>query len=510
MGADAPPAAGHNLARLGLESFERQGDRESLFFEGTWYRSGALFDRGRRLAAGLGGLGIEPGDRVVVMMPNSPDVGVAYAAIWQAGAVVTPVLFLVPPTELRVLLTDSEARAVITSPEVVDNVLAAAEGAPSVRWVISTGPGRDGVVALDDLAAGDPLDSIVPRADDDLAALLYTGGTTGRSKGVMLSHENLWYCARSAHEASLDPGTSRTLVPLPLAHAFGLIVTLVGWHRTDPQTSALMRWFDPTTFLTLIQDLRMEAATAVPSMLAALLAMPLEDYDLSSLRALACGAAPLPAEVARELAARVPHVELREGYGCTESGAVISSSPAGAVKAGSVGRPLPGYEVRILDEHGAEVPVGERGEICCRSRGVMHGYWRSPDATAAALRDGWLHTGDIGYLDADGYLYIVDRIKDLIIRGGFNVFPRDVEDALMEHPAVAMAGVVGRPDPQRGEEVVAFVALRPGQRATGEELVAFTRDRLAAYKYPREVRILPSFPLTLVGKADRKALRAML
>jgi long-chain acyl-CoA synthetase len=509
MGVEAR-AAGHNLARLGMDAFERHGDRDSLFFEGSWHRSGALFDRARRLAGGLRELGVAPGDRVVVMMPNSPDVGVAYSAIWQAGAVVTPVLFLIPTVELRTRLADSEARAVITSPEVLDGVLAAAEGAPSVRWVIASGPERDGVISLATLESADPFESIVPRDDDDLAALLYTGGTTGRSKGVMLSHENLWYCAKSAQEAAEDEGVTRVLVPLPLAHVFGLIVTLVGWHRPTPAVSALMRWFDPAGFLQLAQDLRMEAATVVPSMLSALLPMPLEDYDLSSLTSLACGAAPLPAEVARELGRRLPGVELREGYGCTESGAVISSSPPGKAKLGSVGKPIPGYEVRILDERDVEVPTGERGEICCRSRGVMRGYWKSPEATGDTLRGGWLHTGDLGYLDADGYLFIVDRKKDLIIRGGFNVFPRDVEDVLMEHPAVALAGVVGKPDPRRGEEVVAFVSLRPGQQATGEELVAFAKARLGAYKYPREVRVLPSFPLTLVGKADRKALRAML
>jgi long-chain acyl-CoA synthetase len=509
MGAGAR-LADHNLARLALDSFERHGDRESLYYEGSWYRSGQLFERSRRLAAGLRQLGVEPGDRVVVMMPNSPDVGVAYPAIWRAGAVCTPVLFLLPPTELGALLADSETRAVITSPEVVEGVLIAAARAPSVRWVISSGPERDGVLSLAAVEDTDPLDDIVPRDDDDLAALLYTGGTTGRSKGVMLSHENLWYCARSSHEASKSADLNRTLVPLPLAHAFGLIVTLIGWHRSEPGVSALLRWFDPATFLELVQNLRMDSAAVVPSMLAALLSMPLEDYDLSSLRALSCGAAPLPADLARELTRRIPSLELREGYGCTESGAVISTSPAGKVKPGSVGLPLPGYEVRILDEAGKEVPVGERGEICCRSRGVMRGYWRSPEATADALRDGWLHTGDIGYLDAEGYLFIVDRKKDLIVRGGFNVFPRDVEDVLLEHPAVAMAGVVGRPDPKHGEEVVAFVSLRPGGQVSGEELVEFTRARMAPYKYPREVRVLPNFPLTLVGKADRKALRAML
>src|SRR6266704_1373834 len=210
--------------------------------------------------------------------------------------------------------------------------------------------------------------------------------------------------------------------------------------------------------------------------------------------------APLPLEAVREIERRAPGLEVREGYGCTESGAVISSTPAGRRRLGSVGLPLPGYEVRILDEMDQEVPLGERGEICCRAPGVMLGYWDAPETTADTLRGGWLHSGDIGYLDEDGYLWVVDRKKDLIIRGGFNVFPRDVEETLVAHPAVAMAGVVGRPDSLHGEEVVAFVALRPGSSAGADELVEFARSRLSAYKYPREVHVLDDLPLTPVGK----------
>ncbi|HEY3194443.1 MAG TPA: AMP-binding protein [Candidatus Dormibacteraeota bacterium] len=220
--------------------------------------------------------------------------------------------------------------------------------------------------------------------------------------------------------------------------------------------------------------------------------------------------APLPLEAVREIERCAPGLEVREGYGCTESGAVISSTPPGRRKLGSVGLPLPGYEVRILDEMDQDVPLGERGEICCRAPGVMLGYWDAPETTADTLRGGWLHTGDIGYLDEDGYLWVVDRKKDLIIRGGFNVFPRDVEETLVAHPAVAMAGVVGRADSLHGEEVVAFVALRPGSSAGADELVEFARSHLSAYKYPREVHVLDDLPLTPVGKVDRKALRQRL
>jgi long-chain acyl-CoA synthetase len=326
----------------------------------------------------------------------------------------------------------------------------------------------------------------------------------------MLSHENLWRCGKASQESSRIPGVTRHVVPLPLSHAFGLIVTIVGLHAVDPNSSVLMRWFDPTAFLDVVERHRVQSGVVVPSMLQMLLAQPLEDHDLSSLRYLVSGAAPLPPDAVREIERRVPGLEVREGYGCTESGAVISSTPAGRRKLGSVGPPLPGYEVRILDEDDRQVPVGERGEICCRAPGVMLGYWNAPETTAETLRGGWLHTGDIGRLDEDGYLWVVDRKKDLIIRSGFNVFPRDVEETLVEHPAVAMAGVVGRPDQLHGEEVVAFVSLRPGASASGEELIGFARTRLSAYKYPREVHVLDDLPLTPVGKVDRKALRQRL
>jgi long-chain acyl-CoA synthetase len=506
------PQADHNLAALAEAAFHRLGDYESLVFEGRTYRSGELFERACRVSSGLAKLGVSAGERVVVLMANCPEVGIAYSAIWRAGAVVTPVVFLISPPELQHILADSGAVAVVTTPELLATVSAAAAGAPQLRHVIVVGGAPDSLpehvrgVDFADLESAPPGD-IVPVAGDDLAALMYTGGTTGRAKGVMLSHRNLYYCSRSSHEASQAEGITSALTPLPLSHAYGMIVTLVGFHATEPALGVLQRWFDPAEFVVLAQQHKTQRTALVPAMVQMLLAQPLEDADLSSLRYVNCGAAPLAGQTRQQWERRVPSSEILEGYGCTESGAVISVNPPGASRPGSVGLPIPGYQVSIRDDNDADVPAGTDGEICVLADGVMAGYWNSPEETAATLRGGWLHTGDIGRFDADGYLYVVDRKKDLIIRGGFNVFPRDVEDVLLGHPAVAMAGVVGRPDERLGEEIVAFVSLRPGSEASPGEIIEFARGRLAAHKYPREVTVLPAIPLTSVGKLDRKALR---
>ncbi len=288
-----------------------------------------------------------------------------------------------------------------------------------------------------------------------------------------------------------------------------MLVTVGRVHATEAQAVVLMRWFDAPSWLALVQEHRVQAGSVIPSMIAMLLAEPLETYDLSSLRQLFCGAAPLPLELARELERRVPSVRVLEGYGCTESSSIIAATPPAARRLGTVGIPVPGVEVRIMAGDDTPLPPGQDGEIVLRGPNVMAGYWRDEAETALALAGGWLHTGDIGHLDQDGYLTIVDRKKDLIIRGGFNVFPRDVEDVLMQHPAVAAAAVVGRPDPRLGEEVVAFVALHPGAGHSLEALIEFARERLAATKRPRDIRVLDAIPLTPVGKVDRKRLRAL-
>jgi len=472
-----------NLARLAEETLERRGDYPALFFDGAWYTSGDLFARTTRVAAGLVERGVRPGDRVVVVMENSPDVAIAYQAIWRVGAVVTPAVFLLSGEELERLIRDSEPALVLTSAAFAETARAAAGAVPVVA-------------DLAELERDEPA-PLVLRDDAELDALVYTGGTTGRAKGVMLTHANLWEAGRRGHEAGHVPGIDRSLSCLPLAHSYGLLVLNVALHHPERPQSVLMRWFDPDSWLQLAQEHRIQIAPVVPSMLYVLLAQPLEDYDLSSLHFVASGAAPLSLGAIEEFVRRVPGVQIREGYGLTETSALVSTNPPGRCKYGTVGPPVPGTDVRIVD-----------GEICVRSELVMAGYWNEPELTAETIRDRWLYTGDMGRLDDDGYLTIVDRKKDLIIRGGFNVFPRDIEEALLEHPAVATACVLGRPDPLYGEEVVAFVTVT--EETDEETLVAFGRERLGGYKYPREIHVVAALPLTPVGKADRKALRELL
>jgi long-chain acyl-CoA synthetase len=285
-------------------------------------------------------------------------------------------------------------------------------------------------------------------------------------------------------------------------------VTLAGLHAPEPPIAVLMRWFDPGQFLSLIGEHGIQQSAVVPTMLGILLSQPLEEYELSTLEWMSSGGAPLAPDLAAEFRRRVPSVSIRQGYGLTETASLVSTNPVGRERDGSVGLPVPGTEVRITADDGSAQPAGEIGEVCVRSPGVTQGYWNAPDATAEAIRDGWLYTGDVGYQDEDGYLYIVDRKKDLIIRGGFNVYPRDVEDALVEHPEIELAGVVGRPDPRYGEEVCAFVSLRSGSELDGQAIVAWAKERIGGYRYPREVRVVETVPLTAVGKIDRKSLRA--
>ncbi len=498
----------HHLARQADAHLEEVGaDHESLWFEGRWFTSGELHDRTARIAAGLAELGIGPGDRVVIVMANTPDVGVLFHACWRAGAVATPAIFLLPPSELRHILTDAEATTVVVGPEFLANVRQAADGL-DVRIVVA-GDGAEGLTTLDELATTDPR-PVVDRADDDLAALLYTGGTTGRAKGVMLTHRNLWHAGRAGFEAGQDDDLHRTLVPLPLAHAFGLLITAIGMHNTAEDASVLMRWFDPAGALALIAQHHLDQATLVPTMIKLLMTAPIEEHDLTSLRRVVSGSAPLPRETLEAFEARVPSVTVCEGYGLTETSAATTTNRLAARRIGTVGTALPGIDLRIVDDAGADVPTGEPGEVLVRSATVSPGYWRAPDATAETFVDGWCRTGDIGSLDRDGYLTILDRKKDLIIRGGFNIYPRDVEDALHEHPDVATAGVIGRPDDTYGEEVVAFVTPVSGREIDAEALRIWARERIGAKAYPREVHVLDALPLTPVMKIDRKRLRTML
>lgn len=470
------------LADLAERAVGRLPLHDTMAFEGTRLTNVDVANRTARLSAGLVGLGIEPGDRVAVVLPNRPELLQVYGALWRAGAAATPVLPAVTPAELQQVLADSGAVALVT------------DIAPFAE--VSGVPVLD-LARLAELEDNEALPAI-ERAEDDLAALLYTGGTTGRAKGVRLSQGNLLHIT-AARESVVATARARiSVVPLPLSHVYGLVTTVSRMHMQAPGLLVLQRRFDAAGWVTLVEEHRAESSSMVPSMISLLLRQPLEEHDLSSLTYVTSGGAPLPVPVWEEFERRLPHVRLCDGYGCTEASSTVSMNPPDARRHGSVGLPVPGVEVRISDA----------GEVLVRSPGVMQGYHQDPEATAAVIVDGWLHTGDVGRIDADGYLWVVDRTKDVILRGGFNVYPRDVEDALLEHPAVARAAVVGKPDALLGEEVVAFVSLRGP--ATAQELLEFGRVRIAGHKAPREVHVVEEVPLTSVGKTDRKAARVLL
>jgi long-chain acyl-CoA synthetase len=493
-----------NLARLGEDSVERFGEYTALHFEGRELTNVDQQRTAARVANALVRLGVQPGDRVVVLLPNYPEVLAAYTGILKAGAVIVPIVFLLSPDEVRHILADSAAKVVITAPELAAKV----EG-----WrgsLIAVGGEGGGARAWDDWIAREPdAFTTMERADGDLAVILYTSGTTGKPKGVALSHANLASNARAAASIYELDRERWSLGVLPLSHSYGLVTLNAG--NILGTKSVLLRWFNPDAVLDAITRFRVQSMAGVPTMYVYLLNHAGADhYDTSSMRSWGSGAAPLPLEIVEPFEKKFGG-RLVEGYGLTEVSPVVTSTRLSAPrKPGSVGQPLPGVEVAILDADDRALPVGETGEIGVRGPNVMLGYYGLPDETARALRNGWLHTGDVGRLDADGFLYIVERKKDLIIRGGFNVYPREVEEVLYAHPAVAEAAVVGMRDPLMGEEVCAFVVLKGGAATDADALIDFCRSRLAKYKCPREVRFVPSLPKNPVGKILRKELRARL
>ena len=507
MGQRATIAAMPTLTELADLHDAKYGDYERLHFEGRTYTSFELGDMGKRLAAGLIDLGLQPGERVLVMVPNSPEVGPIYGGTWRAGGVVMPVLFLLQPAEVAKIVREAEPAVAITSAEFLPVVQQAVVGVPSVRRVVTLGAGGGDLLPLDELLRAEPLLEPVPVDEDDLAALLFTGGTTGSSKGVMLTHRNVATDAEAGVQATGLSEGDVGLTALPLAHGYGMVASATGLFVKG--FGVILRWFEPTQFLEAIPKFGVTRIAVVPTMLQYLLQMPLEDHDLSSLQYVTVGAAPLPMDVLREWERRTGSL-VCEGYGCTEATAVMTVNRIDHRKPGTVGLPVPGVVVRIVDEEDREVPRGEAGEVVCQGSTVMKGYWRQPEETDAVLRGGWLHTGDIGRMDEDGFITIVERLKDLIIRGGLNIYPRDIEDALTEHPAVSMAGVVGMPDEVYGEEAVAFVVLNPGSEISEDELLDYLVQRIGKPKRPKAVRFVSAIPLTPVGKVNRKELRGQL
>jgi long-chain acyl-CoA synthetase len=487
-----------NLAMNLVEAKAMYRDRPAVRLDDLVLTYDQLEQRSARVAALLAARGVEPGDRVGLMLPNVPQFPMLYYGVLRAGAVVVPMNPLLKAREVEYYLADSGARLVFAWEAMAAEAAKGAEAAGA--GFVPVGPEFDRL-----LAEHDPAGAVASRDDNDTAVILYTSGTTGRPKGAELSHANL------GRNAAVTATTLLRLEPedvvmgcLPLFHSFGQTCGLNAAVGSGASLTLVPR-FDPATALEVIQRDRVTVFEGVPTMYVALLNHPGRgEVDVGSLRTCVSGGAALPVEVLRGFEDAFGCVIL-EGYGLSETSPVASfNHPDRVRKPGSIGTPIEGVEMRVVDGEGREVPAGEVGEITIRGHNIMKGYWGRDDATREAIPDGWFRTGDLARQDDDGYFFIVDRKKDLIIRGGYNVYPREVEEVLYEHPAVAEAAVVGVPHPAHGEEVGAAVVLKPGAEATPEELRDHCRERIAAYKYPRHVWLEAALPKTATGKLLRR------
>jgi long-chain acyl-CoA synthetase len=477
-----------------------------------------------RVAAGLQAMGIRAGEHVALSCPNVPWFPIAYFGILKAGAVVVPLNVLLKPREIAFHLKDSRAKACLAfegAPELPMGEMArqgcAEAGCP--HFVVLPRDGKvqaDGRVTLASLMRDANGFQSPRREPSDTAVILYTSGTTGHPKGAELTHGNMVSNAVASHDMfrpAFDGGTDQrvTLVTLPLFHSTAqtaqMNAGLFGGFRL-----VLLPRFDPAAVLDAFAREGVGLWVAVPTMYWALLQHARTSGSdvaaaAASLRLCASGGAPMPVDVLRAFE-QTFGVRILEGYGLSETAPVVAFNQLQRPsKPGTVGVPVFGVDVRCVDEHDTAVAPGERGEVIVRGPNVMKGYFGRPDATAAAMRGGWFRTGDIGQFDADGYLAIVDRKKDMILRGGFNVYPREIEDVLLTHPGVAQVAVVGVPDERLGEEVKAFVVRRPGATLTEDALVAWAREQMAAFKYPRRVEFREALPMNATGKVLKRELR---
>ncbi len=482
------------------------------------YTNIAIAREATQLAVGLRALGVEKGDHVIVMLPNCPEVIIAYQAIARAGAVIIPVLPLLKGPEIRYIASNSGAKAIITSAMLLPLLKEALADISTLHYIIATGIPASASAAV--LAYGDVVEKGADGADhfmydldgvsvspDDTAVILYTSGTTGNPKGVMLSHRSLVSNALSGFGEDGDPKAQfgqMQLAILPLAHAFGILISNVAY--LSGATIVMLPRFEAGSVLAAIERYHIAGFAGVPAMFVALLyASDADKYNTNSLQYCVSGSAPLSVEILKGFERKF-QCEIREGYGLSEASAALTGHGADMPrKPGSVGVPISVVELRIVDENDNPLSTGEIGEIIARGPNIMQSYYNMPEETAKALRNGWLHTGDMGYLDEDGYLYVVERKKDLIIRGGFNIYPRDVEEVLATHPAVIEAAVVGVPSERMGEEVKAFVVTRIP--VSVEDLMAYCREQLANYKTPSQIVFVHALPRNAVGKIDKKELR---
>lgn len=502
-----------NLATMLRESALAVPDKPLVHINDRSFSYAQIDEISGRIASSLLSLGLRRGDKVAVQLPNVPQFLFTYFGILKAGLVMVPLNPLLRAGEVAYHLEDSESRLLITFELCAEEARQGALKAGDLPTYVVNSPGSDarpeGTKHYDELYFAEDTREIVPLPSDETAVLLYTSGTTGKPKGAELTHFQLFMNCTVAGELFGFRDDDIGLAVLPLFHVFGLSSVLNTSVRYQG-TLVLVPRFEPQPVIDAIDKHRCTIFSGVPTMYFSLLEADLGDRDLSSLRIGVSGGAAIPGEAIRAFEKKVPGCVILEGYGLSESASTATFNiSADKRKVLSAGKPIWGVDIKIVDDEGTELPPGQHnvGEIVIRGHNIMKGYYNKPEATAEVLRDGWFHTGDLAYADEDGYLFIVDRKKDLIIRGGYNVYPREVEEVLYQHPDVAEAAVIGQPDGRLGEEVVAVVALNGGSAVTSEDIAAFAQERLAAYKYPRVVRVIDELPKGPTGKILKRQLR---
>jgi len=530
--------------QLALQDFLKNAvnkcpDNVAIHFMGTDLTYRFVYDAAKKFAGYLQSIGIEKGDKVAIMLPNLPQGVIAFFGILMAGGVVVQTNPLYTERELEFQMNDSEAKAIIAL-EILHPRIMKIIGNTKLKHVIATAI-KDFLPFPKNLIypfmqkkqygfsvklkhegnihlfteilkhAPKPLKEYSYNVEEDVALLQYTGGTTGFPKGVMLTHKNLVSNAMmcSIWLGDTTEGTEKVLGVLPLFHVYGMTTVLV-LTILKCNTMILLPKFDVKTTLETIHKQKPTLFPGAPTIYIGILNSPLlENYDISSIRACISGSAALPVEVINLFESKVPNGRMVEGYGLTESSPVTHCNVIWGKEyvKGSIGVPWPDTDARIRSlETDEDLPVGEIGELCVNGPQVMKGYWKRPEETAEVLKDGWLYTGDIGYMDEDGYFYIVDRKKDMIIAGGFNIYPREIEEVLYEHPAIQEVVAAGVPDAYRGETVKVYIIVREGMNVTEAELNEFCRKHLAAYKVPRLYEFRTELPKTIVGKVLRRQL----
>jgi long-chain acyl-CoA synthetase len=504
----AQDIASNNLRSLLEDRVARSPSKEFLFSEAdgrrfTYHEFNVLVNR---VAAMLSELGVTKGDVVSLLLPNSPEYIIAYFACWKIGAIAGPVNSLLKPHELTFILGNSEAKILLTNSVFESAIRDIQKELPSLQSVVTF---DDVEAATSDLENGSYIrhESLEP---DDEAIIIYTSGTTGKPKGCLLTHANLIANARQISEWLNFTPNDRLLTIMPLFHMNAVSVTTMSALYADGST-VISPKFSATKFWQIISDYQVTSFGSVATMLSMLLTtypdgVP-EGLKTTQLRFAMCGSAPVPAEVLKRFEETFNCLVI-EGYGLSESTCRSTFNPPDERrKPGSCGLPI-GNEMRVVDEQDREVTDGSLGEIVLRGENILKGYYKNPDATATAFRNGWFHTGDIGYRDSEGFYFIVDRKSDMIIRGGENIYPREIDEVLYQHPAVAAAAVVGVPDELYGEDVAAFVVLRDDASITEDELKEFCRQQLADYKCPKTVRFVKEIPKGPTGKLLKRELAA--